>query len=69
LSQQAGVFGGFVGVQKQLSGTSWVLGLEADFDGADISKSAAATATEFGASATSLFIGLAPFPSVHSYLP
>jgi len=60
LSQQGGVFGGFVGVQKQLSGTSWVLGLEADFDGASISKSAAATATEFGALATSLFIGPAP---------
>jgi outer membrane immunogenic protein len=38
------VFGGFAGVQKQWG--SWVLGVEASFDGADIKGSTAASTTQ-----------------------
>jgi opacity protein-like surface antigen len=57
IHQNGWLAGGFFGTQKQLSGTSWVIGLEADIDGADIHHSAAATATSFGESVTSLSIG------------
>jgi opacity protein-like surface antigen len=40
---QGGVFGGFAGVQKQWG--SWVLGLEAEVDWADITGSTTATTT------------------------
>jgi outer membrane immunogenic protein len=41
VSQSGWLFGGFVGAQKQWG--SWVLGIEADFDGADIKGSTTAT--------------------------
>jgi outer membrane immunogenic protein len=40
--QHGWLFGGFAGVQKQWG--SWVLGIEADFDGADIKGSATSSA-------------------------
>jgi outer membrane immunogenic protein len=43
VSQSGWLAGGFVGAQKQWG--SWVLGIEADFDGADIKGSTTATAT------------------------
>ena len=41
VTQRGWLFGGFAGVQKQWG--SWVLGLEADFDGADIKGSETAS--------------------------
>jgi outer membrane immunogenic protein len=41
VGQSGWLFGGFAGVQKQWG--SWVLGLEADFDGADIDGSTTST--------------------------
>jgi opacity protein-like surface antigen len=43
VNQSGGVFGGFAGVQKQWG--SWVLGLEAEVDWADITGSTTATTT------------------------
>ncbi len=45
VSQSGWLAGGFVGAQKQWG--SWVLGIEADFDGADIKGSTTANATLF----------------------
>jgi outer membrane immunogenic protein len=44
VNQSGGVFGGFAGVQKQWG--SWVLGLEAEVDWADITGSSTATGTQ-----------------------
>jgi outer membrane immunogenic protein len=44
VSQSGWLFGGHVGAQKQWG--SWVLGIEADFDAADIKGSSTATATQ-----------------------
>jgi outer membrane immunogenic protein len=43
-SQSGWLFGGFVGAQKQWG--SWVLGIETDFDGADIKGSSSATRSQ-----------------------
>ena len=47
VSQSGWLFGGFAGAQKQWG--SWVLGIEGDFDGADIKGSQTAFATVFTA--------------------
>jgi outer membrane immunogenic protein len=44
VTQRGWLFGGFAGVQKQWG--SWVLGIEADFDGADINGSATSSTSE-----------------------
>jgi outer membrane immunogenic protein len=44
VSQSGWLFGGFVGAQKQWG--SWVLGIEADFDAADIKGSSSATRSQ-----------------------
>ncbi len=51
INQDGGLFGGFVGAQKQWS--NWVLGIEANFDGADINGSTSGT----GGSGTGIAIG------------
>src|SRR5262245_37084161 len=45
VSQSGWLFGGFAGAQKQWG--SWVLGIEADFDAADIKGSTTANSTLF----------------------
>jgi outer membrane immunogenic protein len=46
INQNGWLFGGFVGAQKQWG--SWVIGLEADYDWADIKGSANSSGTETG---------------------
>ncbi len=46
INQSGGLFGGFVGAQKQWN--NWVLGVEANFDGADISGSTSGTGGSTG---------------------
>jgi len=46
INQDGGLFGGFVGAQKQWN--NWVLGVEANFDGADINGSTTGTGGSIG---------------------
>jgi outer membrane immunogenic protein len=52
VSQSGWLAGGFVGAQKQWG--SWVLGIEADFDAADIKGSTTAVATPFALGTSSI---------------
>ena len=45
VNQKGWLFGGFAGAQKQWG--NWVLGIEADFDGADIKGSSTASSSQF----------------------
>ena len=59
INQQGWMAGGFAGAQKQWG--SWVLGVEADFDAADIHGSVQATGVEHDVKVTSFSFGM---PSV-----
>jgi outer membrane immunogenic protein len=58
VSQSGWLFGGFVGAQKQWG--SWVLGIEADFDGADIKGSSNVSSSQCFNRVGTLCGGIAP---------
>jgi outer membrane immunogenic protein len=56
VSQSGWLFGGFVGAQKQWG--SWVLGIEADFDAADIKGSTTASTTPLSVTVDDVTVSL-----------